>query len=256
MRKLLSVLSISLLCLGAVGQARATVVQFSGSLGIQLATLPPVQIPGTGLATVNGSVAGAHLNSLAVPASPFATNAFVLPVTDPAAAPIAGLQLTAHNATGAFAGGTGAGLLGGNMSINGVTKVCLFASCPAPPPANLQVPLTPAGVGGTVTVATLVNITANGAPWTVGTASVGSVSIVGFKHGAASLTSSTVGANGGSIRLVTPIFVSTNISASAVVPVFGILDLTFVPEPGTLLLLGSGIAGLIMTGRKRARRSS
>ena len=252
MRKLLSVLSIGLLSLGAVGQAHATVLPFSGSLGIQLATLPPTQIPGTGSATVNGSNAGAHLNSLSLPASPFETAAHIVPVTDPAAAPIAGLALTAHNAAGNFSGSP----FGGMMPINGATKVCLFAPCLSAPPANLVVPLTPVGQGGSATVGTLVNITAIGAPWTTGTAAVGTVGIAGFKHGAASLTSSTVGAQGGSIRLVTPVFVSTNIGASAVVPVFGILDLTFVPEPATLLLLGSGIAGLIMTGRKRARRSS
>jgi len=45
--------------------------------------------------------------------------------------------------------------------------------------------------------------------------------------------------------------VSTNIGASAVLPAFGILTLQFVPEPGTLILLGSGIAGLVAIGRRR-----
>jgi len=36
-----------------------------------------------------------------------------------------------------------------------------------------------------------------------------------------------------------------------VLPAFGILTLNFVPEPGTLVLLGSGIAGLVMFGRSR-----
>jgi hypothetical protein len=258
MRKLLSVLSISLLAMGAAGQAGATVLAFSSgsSLGIALATLPPVLIAGTGVATVNGSAAGAHLNSLALGASPFATNGFVLPVTDPVAAPIKGLQLTAHNGDANFTGGTGAGgVLHGQMPIVGNTKVCLFGPC-SNAVQNLVVPLTVVGQGGNATVGTSVNITAIGAPWTLGTAQVGTVSMTGFRHGAASLTSSTVGVNGGAVRLVTPVFVSTNIPASAVVPVFGILDLKFVPEPGTLLLLGSGIAGLVLTGRKRARAAS
>jgi len=34
-------------------------------------------------------------------------------------------------------------------------------------------------------------------------------------------------------------------------PVYGILTLTYTPEPGTLLLLGTGIAGLAMIGRKK-----
>jgi hypothetical protein len=249
MRKLLGVLAVAALALGAA-QAQATVEAFSGTLSIQLATLTPVPIGGTGMATINGSGPGGHINTLQIPASPFQVTGFVLPVTDPAAAPIAGLQLTVHNGAGAFAGGTGAGNLGGVMPLVGVTKVCLFASCPAPPPANLVVPLNNVGSGGVATVATLVNITAIGAPWTMGTAAVGAVSVNGFKHGAASLTSST-GLLSGNVRLVTPVFVSTNIGASAVVPVFGILDLHFVPEPGTMLLLGSGIAGLVMFGRSK-----
>ena len=34
----------------------------------------------------------------------------------------------------------------------------------------------------------------------------------------------------------------------------GKLTLNFVPEPGTLLLLGSGVAGLAALGRRRMRR--
>ena len=251
MRRLVGALAIAVLVSDGV-QARAAVEPFTGLLGIQIGNLPAVAVGGAGFATVNGSGPGSHVNTLSLPGSQFATAGLVLPVTDPVAAPIKGFELTLHNGGGAFGGAP----FGGAMPINGVAKVCLFSPCISGPPANLIVPLTLLGSGGSATVATLVNITAIGAPWTVGTASVGTVTITGFKHGAASLTSSTVGANGGSIKLVTPIFVSTNISASAVVPVFGILDLTFVPEPGTLLLLGSGIAGLIMTGRKRARRSS
>ena len=244
MRKLLGVLAVAVLVLGGV-QARATVEQFSGTLSIQLATLTPVPIGGTGFATINGSGPGGHINTLQISASPFATAGFVLPVTDPAAAPIAGLALTAHNGAGSFSFPGG-----GVMPVVGVTKVCLFAPCLSSPPANLVVPLTPVGQGGAATVSTLVQITAIGAPWTTGTAAVGTVAIAGMRHGAASGTSST-GLISGSIRLVTPVFVSTNIGASAVVPVFGILDLHFIPEPGTLLLLGSGVVGLVMIGRSK-----
>ncbi len=37
-------------------------------------------------------------------------------------------------------------------------------------------------------------------------------------------------------------------------PLFVSMTLNFVPEPGTLLLLGSGIAGLAIVGRKRMSR--
>jgi len=72
-------------------------------------------------------------------------------------------------------------------------------------------------------------------------------------HGPASNGASSAANGSGAVQLVTPIFVSTNIGASAIVPGFGILNLHFVPEPGTLMLLGSGIAGLVAFGRSRVR---
>ena len=48
-----------------------------------------------------------------------------------------------------------------------------------------------------------------------------------------------------------PIFISTNNSDLRVFPAFGILDLHFIPEPNTLLLLGGGIAGLVRFGRTK-----
>jgi hypothetical protein len=179
--------------------------------------------------------------------------AIALPIS--LAPPHLGLALTVHNGAGSFVGGTGMGLLGGQMLLNGVMKICVGSECESvttPPPANLNVPLDPVGAGGTTFSSTLVNVTAMGAPWTVGTAAVGTVSIAGFHHGPGSLTSSTAQASG-SIRLVTPVFVSTNIGVDSVLPTFGILELRFVPEPATALLLAAGIAGLVGFGRTRRR---
>jgi hypothetical protein len=246
MRKLLGVLAAGLIAIGASGQAHAVALGFTGSLSVSIAGLSPVPIPGAGTAIVNGSSGGGHLASLALPASPFAVAGFVLPVTDPAAFPIAGIQVTAHNATAAF-GGVGGGGLGGTMPIIGSSKVCLFGPCSAAV-SNLNVPLTVVGQGGVALVTGAVNLTVVGAPWTTGTAAVGTITAMG---GVSPL--SNTGAPSGAITLVTPIFISTNIGASAVVPGFGILSLHFVPEPGTLMLLGSGIAGLVAFGRSRAR---
>jgi hypothetical protein len=246
MRKLSYALAASLLVFGLAGQAHAVSLGFTGSLSVAITGVDPVLLPGTGTAVINGSGAGGHLTGLELPANVFAVTAVVVPVTDPGAFPIAGVQVTAANAAGNFAGSGGAGL-GGTMPINGGSKVCLFGPC-ASAVANLVVPLSVVGAGGTALVSGAVNLTVIGAPWTTGTAAIGDATAMGGVAPA-----SNTGAPSGTLTLVTPIFISTNIGASAIVPAFSILSLHFVPEPGTLMLLGSGIAGLVAFGRSRAR---
>jgi hypothetical protein len=50
--------------------------------------------------------------------------------------------------------------------------------------------------------------------------------------------------------------VSTNLTVGSnqVIALFGELTLHFVPEPGLMLLIGSGVAGLALLGRNRMRR--
>ena len=113
----------------------------------------------------------------------------------------------------------------------------------------LPAPLTPGDVFPIDTFGPIygVQLTAHN---NAGTFCGGTAMMAGFQHGPGSLTSSTAAASG-SVRLVTPVFLSTNIALLSVVPAFGILDLHFVPEPATLLLLGGGMAWMVLLGRAK-----
>ena len=64
MRKLLGLLVAGLLVVGVAGTAQAAKFVYTGTLTLELANLPPVVIPGGGIATVNQSNGGSHLNTL------------------------------------------------------------------------------------------------------------------------------------------------------------------------------------------------
>jgi hypothetical protein len=253
MRKLFGFLAAATALVGA-GQAHAAAQVFTGSLSVQIATLPPITAMAGGTATLNGLGGLGHLSSASFPAGIFAASTSI-PVTDPAAAPIKGVFATVVNRAAAFAGTP----LGGKMGIAGAASVCLFATCTQSPPANVVVPFTTGGVngvglgGGPITVKGLVNVTMVGAPWSAGTAAIGTITTMGFVHGPASGGQSSAAAASGVMSLVTPIFISTNIGASAIIPAFGFLNLHFIPEPGTLLLLAAGVTGLGILGRSRMR---
>ena len=164
----------------AVGGAQAGSLPFTASLSIQIVGLAPLVISGSGTAIANGSGGGAHINSLTLAGSTLATTGLVLPVTDPVAFPIGGIQLTAHNGAGTFS--AGGGTLGGVMPLAGFAKLCLFGPCSSPV-ANLSAPLSAVGVGGYQTIMGAVNLTVVGAPWTTGTASAGTITAMGGAHG-------------------------------------------------------------------------
>jgi len=242
MRKLFGLVAALGLVMSTAQPAHAVVQSLSSaSLTIVIGTLPaiPVAWDGTGSADVTATnVTGLSAGIFSFTGSMPVTTAF----------PIAGLSIIgATNGTGNFFG-VDTVLGGGPMAVQGTANICLFADCASSPPANVTVPFTTGGVNGMglggspIVVSGPVNVTVMGNMWTTGTVAIGPFSASGSPL------------SGGHVKLVTPTVLSTNIAASAVIPAFALLDLTFVPEPGTLILLASGVAGLAMVGRKRTSK--
>jgi hypothetical protein len=128
------------------------------------------------------------------------------------------------------------------------------------------------GIGGLITIGgdSPIRISLEAAPWTVKTATaidqtndnIGSaafhaVTRMGFAHGPASGTTSTAQPSG-VLQIVTPSQVRTNLSLGSNVKVSILTEILihFIPEPGLLMLLGSGVVGLALIGRGRMKKSS
>ena len=154
------------------------------------------------------------------------------------------------------------------MGLTGLAKICItFASaCGTHVPLQLSSTAGGAGfgIGGTATFPGNIAVTMQNAPWTIGqpvmtvhTPNSNALTPTlpgGFAHGPASLTSSTARPSG-VLQLVTVSKVYTSLTgAFPEVPLTGVLTLHFVPEPGTLLLLGIGVAGLAAYGRRKRGR--
>ncbi len=277
-RRLLAALSILSLSILTAVPALAAEVAFDGKISVALGT-NTVEITETGIATINGTgpaSPAASVTQLEVDAGNFVTTGFLVAVTDPGAFPIVSIQATLSNQQGLFTG-PGPGVVSGfngQMQIQGVNKICLFSPCSAPPPANVTVPVSVIGVGGSVTASVLVNVTAEGAPWTTGVVSITGAApancendkivekavggrgvirgIEATQDGCANDVTTPTMSQPSALRLVTPVFVSTNIGTSAVVPTFGALDLIYqAPEPGQVLLAGAAVGALILLGRSK-----
>jgi len=238
------------LSIASATAAHAIVLGSNGTLALQLATLESAIVAsGSPNVLIDGSGPPGHLTGLQVPAGAFVMPNYVVPVTDTRANPIHAVQVAGANGAGTFGGSGGAGF-GGSMPFSGAAKLCLFNTC-SNAAANLVVPLSVVGQGGVafLSAGRVLNLTVIGAPWTTGTAAVGTVTAMG----GVSPVSNT-GNGDGRVQLVTPIFISTKELAYPILPGFGFLTLHFVPEPGTILLVGAGLVVLLTRGLSRARR--
>jgi hypothetical protein len=280
-------LAVAMLAFGVSGTANAALLHYHGTLTLELGTLPSIPAVGRGVATVNNSGALGHLDDMRLKASRMGIgNAGIfVPVTDAAAAPIVGILITASLGTGTLgpiSGGAntiGSGVLTSNvLPIRGLAKVCLFSTACG---TNLPLLLTQhtpvsatkgAGIGGILTIGgtSPIRISIEAAPWTLRTKTSidqittpvgGTVKIYvnrtekGFAHGPNTNTTSTA-LPSGVVQAITPMQVVTNLTngSNRKIALFGFLTIHFIPEPGMLLLLGSGVAGLVLLGRHRMRK--
>lgn len=171
--------------------------------------------------------------------------------TSPAVLPtIAGLDLFVATGEGSFAPGTP---FGGTMSLGGVLTQFYFSRSPG---FGVMIPLDGVGVGGSEPYSSpvgggTVSGTITGAPWAIGS--------VGTTDNAGTQTASGFDARTpdglGAVRLVTSFDVSTNILAGPSIGGIATLDLNFVPEPDTAMLLATGLCALAGYDRRRRQRN-
>jgi hypothetical protein len=271
MKKLLGLLLGAAFTLG-VSAVPAGAVPFNATLGIAVGALGTLPFVGSGTGTTTA-------NLVIVP-SAFVGGTVAVPVT--ANPPITAIEVGIKgNGTGSFAGnplvGTmpilGAAAVKGNLGMGPTTLVGVpFYTAHDPGSA---VGANGIGVGGSVLIVVGPGVYLNvfNTDWTEGVKTVDSLFYTYVYHFPAMMVSSTTTmmyTNGtamytgtdsrtpgglGQVTLVSPTKVVTNLTGGLLIlVVLGTLTLNFVPEPGTLLLLGSGVAGLAVLGRRRMGR--
>ncbi len=221
---------------------------------------------GTGVATVNQTGGGTHLNTLRLAGG--ITVSGTVPVTDPevTASIVSVIVQSADLGSGTFGSISGPGPISPNqLPIGGIAKVCLvFVGCTSFLPLSLsQGPNTGQGVGGLATIGQLgqIRISIIQAPWQLSASTLithtangafQTVMRTGFVHGPESNTSTTA-APSGVIQLISPQQVVTSgiPTNSDKIALFNTLTIHFIPEPGLLLLIGSGALGLALLGGRR-----
>jgi hypothetical protein len=249
---------------------------------------------GIGVSTLTTTAAGDHLNTLSAGTGtqngiPGLSLNTVLPVTDPivSAGGIVSVRLTDVR-QGLVAGpNNNLGVLGpisgaiastttptgglGTAPTQGMVRICLVVpgcagNLPLDVGATVNGVAVGGGVGGILTIGQLgmIRISIVGAPYTVKTitafnrtnnGAIDTFTEKGFAHGPLSNTSST-GQTSGVLQAVTVSHIAVQgvPGNSDISGVFSRVLVHFVPEPGLLLLLGSGAVGLALLGRKRARK--
>jgi hypothetical protein len=294
MRNLIRLSVTAIAVLGLVGSASAAPMNWEGTTILKLGDFPEVKITGGGVATINDSAGTlpAHLESLRVSASRGnVETSFTQFVTDPetVANQIVAIQYVGlEGGTGTFQPISGflastATDFNGTVPVRGIVKLCIISTTcntfaainlTTLPTANATAPIG-IGIGGLLTVDLFgfARLSIEALPWQLKTGTVidhittpgnaGNqtfidISYAGFAHGPDSATTSTADPSdgGGVVQLVSPTQVRTDLPAGSNQKVGAgqTLFIRFIPEPGMLLLIGSGVAGLALLGRRRMGR--
>ncbi len=217
-----------------------------GEFGLAIGNLSEVSVPITqGFTTNGGNVTATSTGAIV------GTEVFIGITNAP---PVTRVQaVLAGNQTGSLAPGAGTAV--NSLGLQGALEVIAYGGAVT----VVSLPFTPAGlpgatfntqgIGGTV-------VTVFGAGWTTGTVmvTVPSTTIAGAT-GQPTAVVTAAGTNmlvggAGKITFISPMLIRTNLAGD--LPTFSRLTLTFVPEPGSLLLIGAGMAGLAVYGRRRA----
>jgi hypothetical protein len=244
MRKLsLFLASSGLALLLIAAPALSAVLPVTGSVSLVIATLPPPTINGSGSGDTN-----APGGAFSIPAGFFSGNPKIVVPISPTFVGLTNVTVPANsinNPVGSFtaAGGT-MGLSGAAFFNNG---------------AGGNIPLAPVGGGGTaMAVIQSIPVKLVGGIWQYSANKVFTAmgaALANAISATATAYDNRDGSGVGTVQLVATGFALVGpLGSLGNLPVFGVLTLTYTPEPGTLLLLGTGIAGLAVIGRKKLAR--